>query len=84
MGRPRPRDGGSSDKEAFVYTQEALRPTEGLRTTPADFSAVTSLMTEEESRFSDAPLYSPEDVGVGILALGLLLSPKSPKPSKDR
>ena len=63
-----------------MFTQEALRPTGGTVGTAADLSAVTSLMAEEETRISDAPLYTPQDVGVGILVL--LLSPKPPK--KDR
>lgn len=61
-----------------MLTQELAR-TRASRVAPAEFSAVTSLMSEEEAPLSDAPLYTPEDAGAGILALGLLLSPKPPK-----
>ncbi|MFC1411897.1 hypothetical protein ACEZDG_21775 [Streptacidiphilus sp. N1-1] len=47
--------------------------------TPAEHSAMTALMVETEAPVSDAPLYAPEDIGGGLLLLGLLLSPKPPK-----
>lgn len=67
-----------------MLTQELLHTVAETRVTPAEAGAVTALMTESEAPISDAPLYAPEDVGVGLLLLGLLLSPKPPKPSKDR
>jgi hypothetical protein len=47
--------------------------------TPTQAGTVAALMIEEETTISDAPLYAPEDWGAGLLALGLLLSPKTPK-----
>ncbi|WP_231608064.1 hypothetical protein [Streptacidiphilus albus] len=62
----------------MMLTQELTRPIRST-STPAELSALATLMVEEEATVSDAPLYTPEDAGVGILALGLLLSPKPPK-----
>jgi hypothetical protein len=63
----------------MMLAQELIHPVEGLRVTPAEQGAVTALMVETEAPVSDAPLYAPEDVGTGLLLLGLLLSPKPPK-----
>jgi hypothetical protein len=60
-----------------MLTHELARTTPTLA--PEEFSALTSLMAEEEAPLSDAPLYTPEDGGIGVLLLGLLLSPKPPK-----
>ena len=62
-----------------MLAQELARTTDTTRLAPEEFSAVASLMAEEEAPISDAPLYSPEDAGGGLLVLGLLLSPKPPK-----
>jgi hypothetical protein len=62
-----------------MLTHELARTSGPTRLAPAEFSAVTSLMSEEEAPVSDAPLYTPEDGGAGLLLLGLLLSPKPPK-----
>jgi hypothetical protein len=59
-----------------MLTHEMTRATQAA---PEQFAALTSLMAEEEAPLSDAPLYSPEDGGIGVLLLGLLLSPKPPK-----
>ncbi|WP_285737229.1 hypothetical protein [Kitasatospora phosalacinea] len=45
---------------------------------------MASLMLEDEAVVSDAPTYSPEAVGGGLLVLGLLLSPKPPKEKPTR
>ncbi|MEU0939182.1 MULTISPECIES: hypothetical protein [unclassified Embleya] len=47
--------------------------------TPTQAGTVATLMIEEETTISDAPLFAPEDFGGGLLVLGLLLSPKPPK-----
>ncbi|MYS83638.1 hypothetical protein [Embleya scabrispora] len=47
--------------------------------TPTQAGTVATLMIEEETTISDAPLFVPEDIGAGLLLLGLLLSPKPPK-----
>ncbi|MFE3199427.1 hypothetical protein ACWGR4_05000 [Embleya sp. NPDC055664] len=47
--------------------------------TPVHAGTVATLMIEEETTISDAPLFVPEDFGVGVLLAGLLLSPKPPK-----
>ncbi|QMU69549.1 hypothetical protein [Streptacidiphilus sp. P02-A3a] len=60
-----------------MLTHELTRT--ATRVAPEDLSALTTLMAEEEAPLSDAPLYSPEDFGGGLLVLGLLLSPKPPK-----
>ena len=62
-----------------MLTQETIHPVEGTYVTPAEYSAMTALMVETEAPVSDAPLYAPEDIGGGLLLLGLLLSPKPPK-----
>ncbi|MFC1415480.1 hypothetical protein [Streptacidiphilus cavernicola] len=63
----------------MMLTQELLHTGEATLATPAERSAMTALMVETEAPVSDAPLYAPEDVGGGLLLLGLLLSPKPPK-----
>ncbi|GAA2111580.1 hypothetical protein GCM10009759_53720 [Kitasatospora saccharophila] len=50
--------------------------------TSTEAAALASLMVEDEAAVSDAPTYSPEAVGAGLLVLGLLLSPKPPKEAK--
>ncbi|MEU3498375.1 hypothetical protein [Kitasatospora cineracea] len=50
--------------------------------TSTEAAALASLMVEDEAAVSDAPTYSPEAVGAGLLVLGLLLSPKPPKETK--
>jgi hypothetical protein len=62
-----------------MLTHALARTTDTATVAPEEFFAVTSLMAEEEAPLSDAPLYSPEDIGGGLLVLGLLLSPKPPK-----
>ncbi|WP_244409566.1 hypothetical protein [Streptomyces albofaciens] len=51
-----------------------------------DQNALGWMATEPEAPLSDAPLPEPEGVGGGwgVLALGLLLSPKEPKETKRR
>jgi len=50
--------------------------------TTTELGVVKALMTEDESAYSDAPLYCPE-AGGGLLLLGLLLiSPSEPKEKK--
>ncbi|MFI1577976.1 hypothetical protein [Embleya sp. NPDC020630] len=51
------------------------------QSTPVHAGTVASLMIEQETTISDAPLCVPEDFGggVGLLLAGLLLSPKPPK-----
>ncbi|MEU3460911.1 hypothetical protein ABZ721_13260 [Streptomyces sp. NPDC006733] len=41
-------------------------------------------MVEPETAVSDAPVYSPQAGGAGLLLLGLLLSPSLPKEPKDK
>ncbi|MFC8722346.1 hypothetical protein [Kitasatospora sp. NPDC057198] len=52
--------------------------------TSAEAAALASLMVEDEAAVSDAPTYSPEALGAGLLVLGLLLSPKPPKEKPTR
>ncbi|GLW54725.1 hypothetical protein [Kitasatospora phosalacinea] len=52
--------------------------------TSTEAAALASLMLEDEAVVSDAPTYSPEAVGGGLLVLGLLLSPKPPKERPTR
>ncbi len=49
--------------------------TRHLSAAPADQAVLTELMAPREAGISDAPLYTPE--GIGLLLL--LLSPKEPK-----
>ncbi|OPC84523.1 hypothetical protein B4N89_29575 [Embleya scabrispora] len=50
------------------------------QSTPVHAGTVATLMIEQETTISDAPLFVPEDFGsVGLLLAGLLLSPKPPK-----
>ncbi|MDT0442600.1 MULTISPECIES: hypothetical protein [unclassified Streptomyces] len=49
---------------------------------PTEEAAVHALMVEQEAPLSDAPLYSPE--AVGVLLLLLLLSPKTPSEPGDK
>ncbi|MCM2420999.1 hypothetical protein [Streptomyces sp. RKAG293] len=49
-----------------------------------DPTALGLAMMEPETALSDAPVYSPQAIGGGILLLGLLLSPSQPKEPKDK
>lgn len=49
-----------------------------------DLAALRSAMAEPETALSDAPVYSPQAIGGGLLLLGLLLSPTQPKEPKDK
>ncbi|MBC3841283.1 hypothetical protein GXW82_16170 [Streptacidiphilus sp. 4-A2] len=60
-----------------MLAHELARTTDTVQLAPEDFSAVVSLMAEEEAPVSDAPLYTPE--AGGVLLLLALLSPKTPK-----
>jgi hypothetical protein len=60
-------------RERPMLTQHVRQPAAPATRT------VATLMIEEETTISDAPLYAPEDFGAGLLLLGLLLSPKPPK-----
>ncbi|SES33155.1 hypothetical protein SAMN05216188_1348 [Lentzea xinjiangensis] len=44
---------------------------------PADLAALSTLVAEPESAVADPPL--PEPNAAGVLLLGLLLSPSTPK-----
>ncbi|MER5253018.1 MULTISPECIES: hypothetical protein [unclassified Streptomyces] len=46
--------------------------------------ALGAAMVEPETAVSDAPVYSPQAGGAGLLLLGLLLSPSQPKEPKDK
>ncbi|MFF7243372.1 hypothetical protein ACFZBU_05665 [Embleya sp. NPDC008237] len=59
-----------------MLTQHIRQP---ASVTPTQAGTVATLMIEEETTISDAPLFAPEDIGGGLLVLGLLLSPKPPK-----
>ncbi|WP_328912011.1 MULTISPECIES: hypothetical protein [unclassified Streptomyces] len=52
-------------------------------TTP-DLAALGTAMVEPETAVSDAPVYSPQAFGGGLLLLGLLLSPTQPKEPKNK
>ncbi|WP_406278419.1 hypothetical protein [Embleya sp. NBC_00896] len=62
-----------------MLTQPIRQPAQRSPITPNQAGTVATLMIEEETTISDAPLYTPEDIGGGLLLLGLLLSPKPPK-----
>ncbi|SFC36901.1 hypothetical protein [Streptomyces aidingensis] len=61
-----------------MLAQETVR----LTATTAQAEAAEELMAAPEAAVSDAPLPAPE--GAGALLLGLLLSPKEPKPAKEK
>lgn len=48
-----------------------------LLVTPLEREALGTAMAEPEAAVSDAPQYSPQ--AIGLLLLALLLSPKEPK-----
>ncbi|MER8098809.1 hypothetical protein [Kitasatospora sp. NPDC094016] len=50
--------------------------------TRVETDTLASLMVEDEAVVSDAPTYSPE--ALGLLLLALLLSPKPPKEKSTR
>lgn len=56
--------------------------TTALLADPTEKATARSLMVEQEAPLSDAPLYSPE--AVGVLLLLLLLSPTSPREPRDK
>lgn len=52
--------------------------------TPTQLSALDALMAEPETPVSDVPLYSPNAAGALLLAALLLLSPVTPKETKQK
>ena len=64
--------------------QEIVRPTVTHRVSEQEQLAAIALMTEAETAISDPPLFSPQAAGIGVLLLGLLLSPKVPKEARPR
>ncbi|MEU6114313.1 hypothetical protein ABZ840_07175 [Streptomyces sp. NPDC047117] len=49
-----------------------------------DGETLEAVAAQPEAPLSDAPVPSPEGGGIGLLLLGLLLSPKEPKDPNRR